>query len=211
MERKQKILNIRPTKGFTSDESANMINKQIREERKRFFGDVPEKNNSIEHVYIGIDNGVSGTIGIITKNESFFYITPAITQQNYTKKKANISRIDFNRLLSLLGKHSSQNTVVNCILERPMVNPGRFNATTSALRALEATLIVIEKLEFSYSYVDSKEWQKDLLPRGSAKEALKKDSLDIGCRLFPQHSELIKKHKDADGILMAEYCRRKFK
>ena len=47
-----------------------------------------------------------------------------------------------------------------CLLERPMVNPTRFQATASALRALEATLNVVELLKFSYSYCDSKEWQK---------------------------------------------------
>ena len=52
---------------------------------------------------------------------------------------------------------------------------------------------------------------KALLPKGSKGIVLKNDSKDIGCRLFPQSSALIVKHKDADGILIAEYCRRKFK
>jgi len=162
-----------------------------------------------QKVYIGIDNGVTGTIGIILGNESVFFKTPTFKQQNYTKKKANITRVDAPRLLSLLKPYEKYN--VMCVLERPMVQPkGRWVATQSALRALEATLTVVEVLGYAYDYMDSKEWQKALLPKGSKGDQLKVDSKTIGCRLFPKHAELINKHTDADGMLMAEYCRRKF-
>lgn len=157
--------------------------------------------------YIGIDNGISGTVGVISATESIFVETPVISQQNYTKKKANITRIDWKGLYDLLAKYKGTNCFV--VIERPMVNPSRFQATTSALRALESTLIVVEQLELPHSFLDSKEWQKALLPKGvKGSDELKKASMDIGVRLFPQHAELIKSHKDADGILMAEYCRR---
>lgn len=157
-------------------------------------------------IRIGIDNGVSGSIGIITDEVSSFVKTPIITQQNYTKKKANISRIDWKNLRSILEVYDPLDCFI--LLERPMVNPMRFQATTSALRSLESTLTVIELLGLPHAYIDSKEWQKALLPQGIKGEELKKASLDIGCRLFPQFTELIVKHKDADGILIAEYCRR---
>ena len=158
-------------------------------------------------VAIGIDNGVSGSIGIIDNNGSIFIETPTISQQNYTKKKANISRIDWHALYDILLPYVNANSII--LLERPMVNPQRFLATTSALRSLESTLTVIEYLKLPHAYIDSKEWQKVLLPQGiKGSDELKKASLDIGCRLFPQHSDLIKRHKDADGLLMAEYCRR---
>lgn len=156
--------------------------------------------------YIGIDNGSTGTIGIIIGEESFIFDTPTKTEQNYTKKKANISRVDFVGLCNLLAPYKD-----NCyvLLERPMVNPTRFKASTSALRALEAILIVIEQLKLPFAYIDSREWQKVLLPKGTkGSDELKKASACIGCRLFAKHSEKINKHKDADGILIAEYCRR---
>ena len=40
---------------------------------------------------------------------------------------------------------------------------------------------------------------------------LKAASLDIGKRLFPLYAEVMEKQKDADGMLIAEFCRRKFK
>ncbi len=158
-------------------------------------------------ISIGIDNGVSGTIGIIDDTGSIFIETPTISQQNYTKKKANVTRINWQALYDILQPCVGTNCFI--LLERPMVNPTRFMATTSALRSLEATLTVIEYLKLPHAYVDSKEWQKVLLPQGiKGSDEMKKASLDIGCRLFPQHSDLIKRHKDADGLLMAEYCRR---
>lgn len=166
------------------------------------------------NVFIGIDNGVTGSIGIINSSNNNqvidFIETPVFSEQNYTKTKANITRIDTKQLLQLLTPYANNE---NCIayLERPMVNPGRFKATVSALRALEATLCVLENLNIAHLYIDSKEWQKALLPVGCHGEELKRASIDIGCRLFPMHKDSIKKHKDADGILIAEYCRQKFR
>lgn len=158
-------------------------------------------------IYIGIDNGVSGSIGIIDtdNNTQVYFPTPTFSQQNYTKTKANITRIDTEQLKELIGQYPLSTVV----LERPMVNPARFKATTSALRSLEATLIVVELLGHRLIYVDSKEWQRVLLPEGVKGSAdLKKASLDIGLRLFPGLSEPIRKQKDADGILIAEWARR---
>ena len=162
--------------------------------------------------YIGIDNGVSGTIGVIfDTGQSSFIKTPVKKEQNYTKKKANISRILAKDLFSFLSevKNIAGENPIFCFIERPMVDPTRFTATTSALRALEATLMVVELLDIPHEYIDSKAWQKELLPNGCKGDALKTASKDIGCRLFPQHKELIVKHKDADGILIAEYAKRK--
>lgn len=156
-------------------------------------------------IYIGIDNGVTGSIGIIARDKAFFFFAPVKKEQSYTKKKQMITRIDHQALCVRLS-HCGNAKV---FLERPMINPTRFKATMSALRALESTLIVIETLKLSHEYIDSKEWQKVMLPKGiKGATELKKASLDIGCRLFPQYKELIRKREDADGLLIAEYCRR---
>lgn len=156
--------------------------------------------------YIGIDNGVTGTIGVVG-DVSLFVNTPVKKEQNYTKKEGSVSRIDVVKLREILV--DIQNPFA--LLERPFVNPKMFNATLSAIRALEATLNVIEILNIPYTYMDSKQWQGVMLPSGVKGSAdLKKASLDIGCRLFPKHRELIEKHGDADGLLMAEYWRRAY-
>lgn len=155
--------------------------------------------------YIGLDNGVSGSIGIITNKEIKLFKTPIKNELNYTKTKRNINRIDVPNLILLLQPFASPQAKL--WIERPMVNPQRFQATMSAIRALEATLIALEILQMPYEYIDSKEWQKNLLPEGLKGEALKPASLNIGKRLFP--SVDFKGFTDADSLLIAEYQRRK--
>ena len=158
-------------------------------------------------IYIGVDNGVTGTIGIVQDGmQPLIYHTPIKKEQNYTKKKDVITRLDANGFASILMEYNANDVMV--VLERPMVNPTRFKSTTSALRCFEAELTLIEHLGLPYCYVDSKEWQGLLLPKGiKGTDEQKKASKDIGKRLFPQLADF--KHTDYDGILIAEYARRK--
>jgi hypothetical protein len=157
-------------------------------------------------VWIGIDNGVSGSLGIINDNVSYLHV-PIKKELSYTKKKQWINRIDGIKLYDILLPYVNSSPMA--YLERPLVNPGMFKSTISAVRSLEATLIIVEKLGIPYQYVDSKEWQTVLLPSGlKGSDELKKASLQIGKRLFPQID--FDKFKDADGLLIAEWARRKF-
>ena len=164
----------------------------------------------LKKLFIGIDNGVSGSIGVTGVVEDFIK-TPTVKWLKYTKKKAFITRIDHQKLqkwLQLLLHNSGCSLEeVSVVIERPMVNPTRFNSSTSALRAYEATLIVLENLGLSFEVQDSKAWQKEMLPSGvKGSEELKKVSKMVGEKLFPQFKDI--KHPDRDGILMAEYLRR---
>lgn len=162
-------------------------------------------------IWIGIDNGTTGTIGVIERDEGVidFFKTPVVKGQDYTKAKKEISRIAGTELQRKLSVYiPGPNLQVLALIERPMVNPTRFQSTVTALRAFEATLVIIETLKIPYQFIDSKEWQKELLPKGiKGSEELKKASLEIGTRLFPNY--VISKHKDMDGLLIAEYGRRK--
>lgn len=175
-----------------------------------------DEGEDVKRYVIGIDNGVSGSVGIldVAGSWSHFFPMPVHLVQDYTKKKKNINRINVKRLRwHLKGCHQPDDpahpTTARAMLEAPLVNPGKFNATVSAMRALEATLIVLENLKIPYEFVISKEWQSYLLPRGTkGAPDLKKASMDIGVRLFPSCKEAILKQKDADGLLIAEHCRR---
>lgn len=167
--------------------------------------------------YIGIDNGVTGTCGVITVDyekgsvSTDFFLTPTVRELSYQKsKKAYRTRLDYKNMKSYLSglKDSSDRIILS--MERPLINATRFTASLSAIAFLEAMLIVLEELDIPFSYMDSKEWQKSLLPAGiKGSDEQKKASMNVGCRLFPEHKELIQKHKDADGILIAEYLHRK--
>lgn len=158
--------------------------------------------------YVGIDNGVTGTIGILTPEGTCELLpTPTKSVQSYTKTKQNITRLDWLAFGKILENLSN---CVTILMERPLVNPGMFKATASALRCHEAQLVILEECELPYMFIDSKEWQKDLLPSGcKGRDELKKASMDIGIRLFPELSAAITKQKDADGVLIAEWARRK--
>ncbi len=156
--------------------------------------------------FIGIDNGVSGSVGIITVNDSFYLHTPIKKELNYTKTKQWLHRINGIELKKILLAHTD---IVNIAIERPMINPGRFKATVSAIRALEATLIVIEDLQLPYIYIDSKSWQKEFLPKDLEKDELKDASLQIGKRMFPKID--FKRFSDADGLLIAAYVAKIYK
>lgn len=156
--------------------------------------------------YLGIDNGVSGSIGIITSDsEVFYWHTPIKKCLNYTKKKQWVNRIDYPALAELLADYLVEHKLF-AFIERPMINPMRFKASVSAIRAWEATILFLENYGIPYEIVDSKQWQKELLPKGLKDLELKTASLQVAKRLFPQIE--FKGFKDADGLLIAEYCKR---
>ena len=164
-------------------------------------------------LYIGIDNGTSGTIGILGEHNMVFIETPIVKEQSYTKKKEIISRVDINKLYEVfaeaMNNEGCQPSDCMVVMERPMINPEMFKTSMSASRTLEAELCVVEMLSMPHMYIDSKQWQREILPQGiKGSPELKKASRDIGKRLFPVHEFLIDRHKDADGILIAYWARK---
>lgn len=164
-------------------------------------------------VFIGIDNGATGTIGIISPAKvtgpdlTMLVHTPAKEEQDYQTSKKKIRRLNYCQFKEFIGAFKDEDVTV--VMERPMVNPTRFTASASALRCHEAELIAIEELGLKHMFIDSKEWQKELLPKGIKGSAeLKRASKDIGTRLFPELAKNFK-HPDMDGILIAEYARRR--
>jgi len=141
-------------------------------------------------------------------------LPPTMESQDYTKKANRITRINTPALRDLLGSFVVTAgdlgiTRTLAVLERPFVNPGMFTTTGRALRALEATLIVLEGMGIPYVFCDSRGWQKMLLPEGlKGSPELKRASKEVGVRLFPNREAVILKHKDADGLLIAEWARR---
>jgi len=155
--------------------------------------------------YIGIDNGVSGTVAVLADGFKIFSKTPVKNVQDYTKRKKRLSRLDAVAFDDILTQADPEDSII--VMERPMINPTRFAATESALRCHEAMLVLIERRGIPYMFVDSKEWQRDMLPKGCSGDDLKKMSKEVGDRLFPKFSDF--KHPDRDALLIAEWARRK--
>lgn len=159
-----------------------------------------------KRLIIGIDNGVTGSWGVVGEKEMFFKPN-TINFRKYTKKEQYTTRLDFSSNLTTLNdivKGIPLNNTL-AVLERPMINPRRFVSSTSALRCWESTLILMESIGIPYVYIDSKEWQKKMLSGFGAlgAEELKQASLEIGNKLYPQFAN--HKHPDRDGLLIASY------
>lgn len=155
-------------------------------------------------VYIGIDNGTSGSIGIIAGKDVKYIKMPSYRERNYTKKKQFIRRIDFKKLIEILCEY--KNLRIKCCMERPYTSKFSKTALISA-RAFEATLLALQIFNIKPIIIDSLEWQNLYLPGKLIGEERKSASLLLGKKWFPSIN--FKRFKDADGILIAKYLQYK--
>lgn len=162
-------------------------------------------------VYVGIDNGPSGSIGIFNGNETPIYIeAKTVTMFEYTKKKQMITVLQFRRMYRLFRKLMMENEQVAVAMERPMVNPLRFVATKTAMRVHQQYLDIFDLMKHPEPmFLDSREWQKKYLPSGTKGPELKTASAQIGKRMFPSCAAMIDKHGDADGLFLAFFLKQK--
>jgi hypothetical protein len=162
---------------------------------------------------IGIDNGVTGSIGIIQcDNDGItnngFYLTPIKKVRNYQKAKKFCNRIDFEKLNNIIGFTPVGKSLM-AYIERPMINSSRFVASISAARSLEATLCCLEDLNIPYCFVDSKEWQKKLFHSQvdtKDEKDLKHLSVELTKKVFPSIYNQFPKQKDFDGLMIAYWA-----
>ena len=143
-------------------------------------------------IYIGIDPGASGGIGVIDTNEG-----------------ANAFPYSDFALQQILSHHSKAKVIV----EKVGAMPGQ--GVTSMFnfgKAYGYILGALEMLQISYELVTPKTWKKEF---GLSSD--KKQSIDCCKRLFPTVELRRTSHcrKDHDGmaeaLLMAEYARRHMK
>lgn len=151
-------------------------------------------------IILGIDNGTSGSYGVVEKGVYSKYGMMPSFRSILGKKERVISRIDVTALMAIIHFHIPDKAYV----ERPFT--GRFlNAVLPAQRAFEAVLIALELEDVPYEVIDSKVWQKPLLGDVKGSANLKEASRKLGCELYPEHKDQIDKHGDADGLLIAHH------
>jgi hypothetical protein len=164
---------------------------------------------------IGIDNGSSGSLGIILNSQAVhFGPVPAQDYLHYGKKGSISKRLNREALSFLfhaqnIGQEEWDEFArsVRVFVERPF--SGKFiNAVVPAHRFFEATIITLEDLGIGYEVVDSGPWQKALLGGVTGSPELKKASKLRGIQLYPHLADSIKKHGDADGLLICHHYAR---
>jgi len=155
---------------------------------------------------IGVDNGVTGSVCFNQDKCDHFYKTPVFHCKNYqSSKNISITRINTPILEELIQKYWKESDTY-ALLERPLNNPGLYTASLSAMRALEATLIVFEKFKIKYSFIDSKNWQKLYLGVDiKGRDNLKAKSKELGQLIFPDF-----KNDDFDGYFICLYLKDHF-
>ena len=162
-------------------------------------------------IFCAVDNGATGTIGAIHENGSLsaFMPVPVYVSQDYNRSGVHrTTHVDYDVLKGMLKDLKSQGEL-HLITERPLKNPRLFRATISGVRAHEILLAVARSLGLQIEEtLDSRDWQTTMcgpFEKGESKPA----SVRAGCELFPEHADDIRRHGDADGILMAEFHRRR--
>ena len=155
-------------------------------------------------ITIGIDNGQSGSVAILGAPDGpLFFPVPTQDYLHYGKRGTVGKRLLRSGLaLTLRLAKTWGNAYV--YIERPF--SGKFiNAVLPAHRFYEATIIVFEDLELGYEVVDSQTWQKPVLGNVTGSANLKKASMLRGIQYYPALADVIRKHKDADGLLIAHH------
>lgn len=176
-----------------------------------------------------------GTISCIipySKNdiEIYFDKTFANIEDDYQKDTQKIARIDWQKLkdwFSKILKHAIRNYIkkysfektnikVSVIMERPMINAERFKQSKNAARAFEATLVVLEMLSLKENYIiiDSKKWQHYFFGKNTLDINLKEASqnegikylMSINDKKYSNLCDMIRRHGDADSLLISRYA-----
>jgi hypothetical protein len=153
---------------------------------------------------IGIDNGSTGSIGILNVDGAVFESVPTVDYLHYGKRGSISQRLDRSSLTKLVEEHVAPMGSARVYIERPFT--GKFvNAVIPAHRFFEATIIVLEDLRVGYEVVDSREWQAEVLGPIKGSALLKRASRLRGIQLYPRLENAIKSHGDADGLLIAHH------
>lgn len=159
--------------------------------------------------YIGIDNGVTGTMALVDEGGSVtgWQRTPTKSELDYHSSTVRwIRRIDTVRMESTLRSWLPNPDFALAVMEQPAVDRIHFTTSISAARSFEATLIVLESIGVPYIVVSSKKWQRTMLPKGVKGRAdLKAAANEVARKLAPSFTE---SHKDGDALVMAVWAYR---
>lgn len=179
----------------------------------------------VKKLFIGIDNGSSGSYTIINEcgelicfeHVPTFKIKKWATSNN---KQGHITVIDVNTLEQMLSKYikSIDKENIYCFIERPAVGFSGWSIWTSlsGIVAWVSVQYALLNLGIKYDTIDSKQWQKYLIPqalgkkdkskpmkRGDRNKYLKIESDKLAKELYPDIE--LKNSGDGDSINIAHY------
>lgn len=159
-------------------------------------------------VFIGCDVGKSGAIVALDSlgNVLLTHAMPVIGKE-----------YDLQRIHDLLDHYSRHSVYVG--IENVHAIQGKAGASSNFSFGLGKGILmgIVAGLKMPYILVNPRQWQKEVWEGVTKQADAKKTSLIAAKRLFPNQdflaTERSRKPHDGivDAILIAEYCRRKFK
>lgn len=157
--------------------------------------------------WIGIDNGTSGTIGIIGDTIDPIFIH----NREYTRKQSNAKSSARELDIIAFSEIVTRFSVTGAVIERPFTGSYRNSEVAGAYFHGSARAILELKL-IPFIQVDSRHWQKPLLGIDKFNEAglTKRLSKSKGILRWPMLREQIDDHGDADGMFLAVHAMHQF-
>lgn len=188
---------------------------------------------------LGIDNGVTGSIALMNPKGKVVMLAkvPTYKEIKWTKPKVKklktktkvvrdeITLIDIDALQRMLVTYTSVVSDIHCFLERPAISyAAAWSLSTSVSASMSWAYVtyVLKKLKIPRTDIDSKEWQKALIPEatglknkeymktlksGERNKLLKEASAMFAKSICPKYNS--KESGDGDSICICEYGRRK--
>lgn len=158
-------------------------------------------------IWIGVDNGVSGSIGIIGTG-----LEPMLVNaREYTrKKKRGGLEVDPTAFLQIITEHGP---VAGVILENPFRGKHR-NVEVSAAHFDSVARTMMEIHQIPFVSVASGDWQRPLLKVPPRKKGVKTDtkriSMEAGALRWPSLRAQIEDQGDADALFLAVHAMHEF-
>jgi hypothetical protein len=126
--------------------------------------------------FVGVDNGPTALWTILGADGKLVahFPVPTKTTKNYQRTvDREVTRINVHQLREMFRPYVGKNILF--AVEKPMVMPQRFQATLTAVRAFEATLVAFELMQqdgvgVSYTIANSLDWQKPMIPEALARK-----------------------------------------
>lgn len=170
-----------------------------------------DSEEQVFSIWIGIDNGVSGSVGYILSDGTHgMFDMPCKECMNYQKQGKMIMRVDVDelkkKLQNIMAWRETTKKKISVFLERPFTMSYLTPQVSNGMRACEAVLIALEQVGLPYEFIDSKQWQYKMLgPNIKGSPQLKRASLAKGKQLWPLFDWV--GVRDADSLLIAEWAR----
>lgn len=165
-------------------------------------------------VYVGIDNGSTGSIGYMAGTYTSLLPMSKLCRRYTGNKKGTgleLDPLEFYRYISNIQKEHGKIRML--AIEKPFTNPGQVMTMVAARGMFSAIQAILEILAVPYIVVGAQEWQKKFLngevtaTANKGEKETKLRSRILGSQRWPELADPIKHQKDADALWLALHAK----